>query len=303
MNGSPQQTLHDSGNARRGVTFFLVALLHVCVILGPVWLMGVIDRKPREQMFRVKIGGSALSKGPEVGMPERTPPRPTPPEPAVKPKPIPKEPTIPAVKPNPIPKEPKVPVVKPKPKPKPKPVVKPKPKPKEPTIPAVKPKPKPKPAVKPKPKPKPAVKPKNKPPKRDNMDDVYRPPVSQNMNPHVPVGTRNRAQKYAAKPDHKAPGGGLKVDEAAFARYGKNVERYIYDRWSEPPRSLLGGTFPETTVEITIEEDGRVSSATVVQASSSRAMEESVKHLLSHLDLLPRPPDGRITFRITLKTR
>ena len=253
MNAFPRQALRGSGNARKSVTFFLVALLHVCVILGPEWLMGVIDRKPREQMFRVKIGGSALSKGPEVGMPERTPPRPTPPEPAVKPKPIPKEPTIPAVKP--------------------------------------------------KPKPKPAVKPKNKPPKRDNMDDVYRPPVSQNMNPHVPVGTRNRAQKYAAKPDHKAPGGGLKVDEAAFARYGKNVERYIYDRWSEPPRSLLGGTFPETTVEITIEEDGRVSSATVVQASSSRAMEESVKHLLSHLDLLPRPPDGRITFRITLKTR
>jgi TonB family protein len=278
MNDFPHQPPQDSRYARRGVTFFLVALLHVCVILGPVWLMGVIDRKPKEQMFRVKIGGSALSKGPEVGMPERTPPRPAPPEPEVRPhRP---EPKVPAVKPKP--KEPKVPVVKPKPKPKPKPAVKSKPK--EPTVPTVKPKPKPK-------------------PKRDNMDEVYRPPASQNLNPHVPVGTKDRAQKYAQKPDHKAPGGGLKVDEAAFARYGKNVERYIYDRWSEPPRSLLGGTFPETTVEITIEPDGRVSAAKVVKASSSRAMEESVKHLLAHLDLLPRPPDGRITFRITLKTR
>ena len=303
MNDLPHQPLQDSRYARKGVTFFLVALLHVCVILGPVWLMGVIDRKPREQMFRVKIGGSALSRGPEVGMPERTPPRPAPPEV----KPGPREPAIPAVKPKPVPKEPKVPAVKPKPKPKPKPAVKPRPRPKEPTIPAVKPRPKPKPAVKPKARPQepkvPAVKPKPKPQKRDNMDDVYRPPASQNLNPHVPVGTKDRAQKYATKPDHKAPGGGLKADEAAFARYGKNVERYIYDRWSEPPRSLLGGAFPETTVEITIEADGRVSSAKVVKASSSRAMEESVKLLLAHLDLLPRPPDGRITFRITLKTR
>ena len=303
MNVSPQQTQRGSGSARKSVTFFLVALLHAVLILGPVWLTGIIDRKPKEQMFRVKIGGSALSKGPEVGKPERTPPRPIPPEPPVKPRP--KEPTIPAVKPKPKPKpqEPKIPAVKPKPKPKPKPAVKPKPGPKEPVIPPVKPKPKP--AVKPRPQePKvPAVKPKTKPQKRDNMDDVYRPPVSQNTNPHVPVGTKNRAQQYAQKPDHKAPGGGLKVDEEAFARYGKNVERYIYDRWSEPPRSLLGGAFPETTVEITIEADGRVSSAKVVKASSSRAMEESVRHLLAHLDLLPRPPDGRITFRITLKTR
>ena len=302
MNNFPRQAL-DSGNARRSVTFFLVALLHVGVILGPVWLMGVIDRKPKEQMFRVKIGGSALSKGPEVGMPERTPPRPAPPEPKVhssRP-----EPKIPAVKPKP--KEPRTPVVKPKNRPKPKPAVRPKPK--EPKVPVVKPRPKPEPkvpTVKPRPKPEPnvpAVKPKPKPQKRNDMDDVYRPPVSRNLNPHVPVGTKDRAQKYAAKPDQKAPGGGLKVDEETFARYGKNVERYIYNRWSEPPRSLLAGTFPETTVEITIEADGRVSSAKVVKASSSRAMEESVKHLLAHLDLLPRPPDGKITFRITLKTR
>ena len=301
MSVLPRQSSPASLSARRSVTFFFVVLLHVCLILGPVWLTGVIDRKPKEQMFRVKIGGSALSKGPEVGMPERTPPRPVPSEPAVKPKPKPKEPTVPAVKPRPKPKP------KPAVKPKPKPAVKPKPKPKEPTVPTVKPKTKPKPAVKPKPRPQeptvPAVKPKPKPQKRNEMDDVYRPPAAQNLNPHVPVGTKDRAQQHAAKPDHKAPGGGLKADEAAFARYGKNVERYIYNRWSEPPRSLLGGTFPETTVEITIEADGRVSSAKVVKASSSRAMEESVRHLLAHLDLLPRPPDGRITFRITLKTR
>ena len=297
----PGQAFCGSGNARKSVTFFLVALLHVCVILGPVWLTGIIDRKPREQMFRVKIGASALSKGPEVGKPERTPPRPVPPEPAVKSPP--KEPTVPAVKPKTKPK-PK-PAVKPKPKEPKVPAVKPKPK--DPTVPAVKPRPKPrpKPAVKPPPKEPtvPAVRPKTKPQKRNEMDDVYRPPASRNTNPHVPVGTKDRAQQHASKPDHKPPGGGLKVDEAAFARYGRNVERYIYNRWSEPPRSLLGGTFPETTVEITIEEDGRVSSAKVVKASSSRAMEESVRHLLSHLDLLPRPPDGRITFRITLKTR
>ena len=165
MSGLPRQSPPASLSARRSVTFFFVALLHAGLIMGPVWLTGVIDRKPKEQMFRVKIGGSALSQGPEVGMPERTPPRPVPPEPAVKPKAKPKEPTVPTVKPKP------------------------------------------------------------KPQKRSDMDDVYRPPASQNTNPHVPVGTKDRAQQHAAKPDHKPPGGGLKADEAAFARYGKNVER------------------------------------------------------------------------------
>ena len=279
--------------------YLVIAAAHAILLFGPLLLLDALNKRPpKENTFRVKIGGSELSKGPDVGMSERKPPKPPAPPapepkvPAVKPKP---EPKVPAVKPKP---EPKVPVVKPKPvPPKPKPVVKPKPKP------AVKPKP----VVKPKPKPapkqvKPVVKPKPKP-KSNPMDGVYQDNSKPNLNPKVPVGNRDRSQKYAPKADHKAPGGGSKVDEAQFVRYGKNVENYIYSRWAEPPRALLRGEFPETVVEITIEANGKVSSAKIVRASANASMEESVKALLSQLDFLPRPPDGRITFRITLKTR
>lgn len=290
----------------RVLLYLVIAAAHAVLLFGPLLLLDVLNKRtPKENAFRVKIGAAELSQGPEVGMPERkppvppAPPAPEPKVPAVKPKP---EPKVPVVKPKPVPPKPKPVAPKPKPKPVPqkvKPAVKPKP---EPKVPVVKPRPKPvKPVVKPRKKPvKPVVKPKSK---TNPMDGVYQEPSKPNMNPKVPVGTRDRSQKYAPKADHKAPGGGRKADEAQFVRYGKNVENYIYSRWAEPPRALLRGEFPETVVEITIEANGRVSAAKVVRASGNASMEESVKALLSQLDLLPRPPDGRITFRITLKTR
>ena len=296
----------------RVLLYLVIAAAHAVLLFGPLLLLDALNKRtPKENTFRVKIGAAELSKGPDVGMPERkppvppVPPAPEPKVPAVKPKP---EPKVPVVKPKPVPPKPKPVPAKPKPKPKPKnkpvpqkprPVVKPKP---EPKVPVVKPKPKPvKPVVKPRKKPvKPVVKPK---PKTNPMDGVYQDNSKPNMNPKVPVGTRDRSQKYAPKADHKDPGGGRKVDEAQFVRYGKNVENYIYSRWAEPPRALLRGEFPETVVEITIEANGKVSSAKIVRASGNVSMEESVKALLSQLDLLPRPPDGRISFRITLKTR
>lgn len=292
----------DPGIKRRSVTFTVVVLCHLLVFMGPVLLTGIISKKtPKDNMFRVKIGGEKLSAGHMVGMPERTPLPKAHPEPEI-PVSVP-EPGIPAPRRA---SEPAVPVVKPKPKPRPK--VKPAQKrikrPKavtrkkrEPAVPTVKPKAKTKTTRKIQKK---TIK---RPQKRNPLDDVYRPPNQPNLNPAVPTGNRNRAQKYAKKADYRAPGGGRKTDEAAFARYGRNVERYIYSRWSEPPRSLLRGALPETVIEITIESNGRVSAAKVVKSSGNTPMEESVKALIAGLDLLPRPPEGQITFRITLKTR
>lgn len=294
MTSPRNKSLTARSARRRAVMFVLVALLHAGLILGPLWMFDLFEkRKPEENMFRVKIGAAELSKGPVTGMPERLPPPPPAP-------PIPPEPVIPAPPKPQIPAEPRIPVVKPKPKPKPKPKTKPKPKPK--------PRPEPKVPVK-----KRVVKPRQKKqtparkrpvkPRRDPMDDVYRDPNPPNLNPRVPVGRSNRAQQYAPKADHKTPGGGRKVDEAVWARYSQNVERYIYSRWTEPPRSLLGDDLPETVVQITIEANGKVSAAQIVRSSGNRSMESSVQALLASLDLLPRPPEGRITFRITLKTR
>lgn len=304
MNHFPEPST-DPGIKRRSVTFSVVVLCHLLVFMGPVLLTGIISpKKPKDNMFRVKIGGEKLSHGPMVGMPERTPPPKVPSEPEV-PVSVP-EPKIP-VRPQRRVAEPAVPVVKPKPKPRPK--VKPAKKqvkrrkitPRKKRKPAV-------PAVKPKPKPETPRKIRKKTvrrsvKKRNPMDDVYRPRQQPNINPSVPIGNRNRAQKYGKKADNRAPGGGKQTDETAFVHYGRNIERYIYSRWSEPPRSLLRGTFPETMIEVTIEANGRVSAAKVVKSSGNAPMEESVKALIAGLDLLPRPPAGRITFRISLKTR
>ena len=307
------KSLSAYSSRRRAVMFVLVALIHAGLIVGPLWMFDLFEkRKVRENMFRVKIGASELSKGPVTGMPERIPPRHLP---------IPSEPVIP-VPPRPrIPAEPRVELVKPKTKTKPKTSprlkkkIKPKPKVKprrEPEVPmrkkVVKPRPEPripakKRVVKPLRKKQDPVQRKPVKPKRDPMDDVYRDPNPPNLNPKVPVGSRNRAQQYAPKADHKTPGGGRRVDEAVWAKYSQNVERYIYSRWTEPPRSLLGDELPETVVQITIEADGKVSAAQIVRSSGNRPMETSVQALLAGLDLLPRPPEGRITFRITLKTR
>ncbi|MBR2372700.1 MAG: TonB family protein [Lentisphaeria bacterium] len=297
-----------TGAKRRTFTFIVVILCHVLALMGPVWIAGVTaKRKTEENMFRVKIGGTKLSQGPMVGMPERTPPPKKQREPQI---PIPPaEPQIPVVAPRKI-AEPAIPRVSPRPRPEvtPKPKVRRPPvkkvpkrsriaprKQREPIVPTVKPKPKVQRKFQ-----KKIVK---RQVKNNPLDGVFRPPNSPNLNPAVPVGNRNRAQKYAPKADNRTPGGGRKADEETFRRYGRNVERYIYSRWSEPPRTLLRGNFPETVIEITIEADGRVSEAKIVKPSNSIAMEESVKALISSLDLLPRPPEGRITFRITLKTR
>ncbi|MBE6384737.1 MAG: TonB C-terminal domain-containing protein [Lentisphaerae bacterium] len=297
-----------SSASRRGVTFFLVALLHLCAVFGPLMFWDMLNKRtPKENAFRVKIGAAELSKGPDVGMPERKLPQPPPPEPLLPPAPqTPKqvaEPKLPVVKPKPQPK----PKTKPKPKSKPAPKAKPKPKVTKKKTPPKKKISEPKLVKRPVKPPKKTVKPvpkKKTPQKRkNNMDDVFQDNTPVNINPRVPVGNRNRSQKYAPKQDNKTPGGGRKVDEAAFQRYGKNVENYIYSRWAEPPRALLRGEFPETVIEITIAANGRVQSAKVIRASGNRAMEDSVQALLSQLDLLPRPPDGRITFQITLKTR
>lgn len=296
----------NSSASRRGITFFLVAFLHLCAVFGPLMFWDMLNsRKPKENAFRVKIGAAELSKGPDVGMPERKLPQPPAPEPQLPPAPKPPKQVA----------EPKIPVLKPKAKPKTKPKSKP--------VPKAKPKQKPKvtkkktppkkkisepklvkrPVKPPKKTVKPAPKKKTPQKRKNNMDDVFQDNTPVNINPRVPAGNRNRSQKYAPKQNNKTPGGGRKVDEAAFQRYGKNVENYIYSRWADPPKALLRGEFPETVVEITIEANGRVSSARIIRASNSRAMEESVQALLSQLDLLPRPPDGRITFQITLKTR
>ena len=273
--------------------FCVVFGIHLAVISG-ICLSGLSSRlfPPKKEIpFKVKLGASTPSRGPVVGPPERTRPRPA--APKAEPKPV-----VPKPEPKP---EPKPVVPKPEPKPvvpKPKPVPKSRPKPK--TTPKRNAKPEPRiPAPKPK---TPVAKPPKKPESRTEREqrEVYRPPAgANNFNPNVPIGSRNAAQLHAPKSDNRTPQGGLTPDEEA---YNGKLRSFLYAKWVQPNRILLGDELPSAVIEIEIDGAGNVRSAKIAQPSGNRTMDESVRRLLAVLDRLPAPPGGRArTLAVMLK--
>ena len=256
----------------------------------------------KEIPFKVKIGAATPSHGPVVGPPERRRPRPEPPAPPAPPKPKP-EPPAPKPKPKPKPVKPKPEPPAPKSKPKSKPV-KPKPEPPAPKAKPAKTKPKQKP-VKPrtatKPTPEPAAPPSRQPSRVEREQrEVYRPPAgSNNFNPNVPIGSRDAAQVYAPKPDHRTPQGGLTPDDEA---YNRRLMLFIKDRWHPPASIQLQHDLPSPTIEIEIDGAGNVRASKLLTPSGNRAMDDSARRLLKVLDRLPTPPKGLPrTLQIVLK--
>ncbi|MCQ2379787.1 MAG: TonB family protein [Victivallaceae bacterium] len=263
-----------------------VFVVHLGLVFIPLIFSLVTDwlKPPKQNAFRVKIGGRELSHGPEVGPPERK--RPGAPGPSA----------TPAKKPDPTP------TPKPTPKPAPKPTPKPKPVQKKPT--PKKAVPKKTTAKKPVQKKTADKKQNTKKPAKPQMseadkkkaemerlqNEVYRPSGGgTNFNKNVPIGTRDRAQEYG-KQDNRTPGGGATESEE---EYGKILVNYIKMRWSEPPKTLLGDSRPSVKIELDIMADGRVASSRIVKASGNSAMDRSVKALLDVLDRVPTPLNGR----------
>ena len=265
-----------------------VFLIHV-LVLGVPLLWGVLDNffsPPKLNAFRVKIGPKELSHAPEVGKPERARPGAgAPAEPEV---------VVPAP-------EPEVVVPAPKPKPTPRPVVKKQVK--KPVKKQVK-KTVRKPAAKPvkKQTKKSALQAVKRPArkKRDLQSEVYRPPAGtnelrtghsgRNLNPHVPIGSRDRGQALG-KADHRSPGGGLQED---MEKYNEKAGMYLKNVWIQPPKSLLGNALPAVIIEIAVSSDGRVLAKKIVKKSGIQAMDESVKNLLDRLDRMPVPPRNTV---------
>ena len=142
--------------------------------------------------------------------------------------------------------------------------------------------------------------------KRKERESVYNPaqdgPIGDggnNLNPNVPVGNKDRAQAHGQQ-DNRSPGGGARVKLAEYAN--RSLLPYLKSRWKQPPDSLLGGKRPSVDIALTIGTTGKVERAVIKRASGVAAMDESVKILLAGLDILPRPPEGKVDIAITLQT-
>lgn len=296
----------------RGKIFTHVLVIHLLILFGPIGYLAFENWRnpPEENAFRVKIGGRELSHDWEVGPPERRPPSPNPgaaaPEPAAPepevPEPAPRvaEPAAPKIAPPPRIKEPAAPKVKrtarqqAKPKTKPKPKTRPKSSAKQSSRSTAKPKSSSRSRT--------STRPRNV---AEAQRQVYRPGNSgkigggSNYNAAVPIGSRDVGQAYG-KPDHRTPGGGAK-DEFDMC-YGIRVGNYLKYRWTQPPRSLLGGRLPEVLIQLSIAADGRVTDARVLKPSGVKAMDESIERMLAGLDRVPTPPNGKVTFQLVMRT-
>lgn len=294
----------------------VVALVHIGFIVIPILYRSISAKisPPKENVFRVKLGGKDLSTGPNVGKPERLRPRntiennPV----ATEPVPVPVEPVLPKkeikqVKEVPVKKEIKKQVV-------PKKVVKTKPKVKTNPKPKVKKTPVPKITKKVKPtkqtKVNRPVKAKNKLTKntrqnknrrpkniKEAQSQVYRPPSGQNTNLAVPIGNRDAGQVNGPV-SSKLPGGGQKI---AIERYARSLGIYLKSRWNEPPKSLLKGTLPQTIVALTIAADGRIVGYQITSPSGNESMDNSVLLMLKNLDRVPSPPGGNLAIEIVMQ--
>jgi TonB family protein len=264
---------------------------------------------PKENVFRVKLGGKELSTGPNVGKPERLRPRNTIEDKAVAKEipSVPVEPTLPKTEVKQITKVPQVKEAKPLPKPKKvvknkakvKPKVKAKPTKKtkkiQPTNQAKVNKPtKAKNKVTKKTNKNQRKKPKNT---KDAQSQVYRPPSGRNTNLAVPIGNKDAGQ-VKGPVTSKLPGGGQQV---AIERYARALGIYLKSRWNEPPKSLLQGSLPQTVVALTIASDGRIVEYKITSPSGNEAMDNSVILMLRNLDRVPVPPNGNLAIEIVMQ--
>ena len=289
----------------------VVALIHIGFLIIPIIYRSISSKisPPKENVFRVKLGGKELSTGPNVGKPERLRPRNTIEDKAVAKEipSVPVEPTLPKTEVKQITKVPKVKEAKPLLKPKK--VVKNKAK--------VKPKVKAKPTKKTK-KIQPTnqakvnkpTKAKNKVTKKTNQNQrkkpknikdaqsqVYRPPSGRNTNLAVPIGNKDAGQ-VKGPVTSKLPGGGQQV---AIERYARALGIYLKSRWNEPPKSLLQGSLPQTVVALTISSDGRIAGFQITSPSGNEAMDNSVLLMLKNLDRVPVPPNGNLAIEIVMQ--
>lgn len=163
-------------------------------------------------------------------------------------------------------------------------------------------KPKKKTPPKPKPKPKPKkkryldpnqIKISKKEVKHENIDDLE--PISAE---DLQKELNKKFQKYKFKPKNTQ---GNRPPGNISQNYFDQVSAVIYQTWQQPGKSEIGNRLPTVDVDITVDGNGRVTKARISRKSGIAPMDISAARLLKNLRTLPRPPNGRMTFTVTLE--
>lgn len=83
--------------------------------------------------------------------------------------------------------------------------------------------------------------------------------------------------------------------------YFDKVSAVIYQTWQQPGKSELGRRFPTVDVDITVDGNGRILTSRISRKSGIVPMDISAHRLLKDLRSLPKPPNGKTTFTVTLE--
>jgi len=197
--------------------------------------------------------------------------------------------------PAPVIEKPK-PTVKKPPKVEQKPIVK-KPKVKKPVV--KKPKVK-KPVVK---KPK-VTKPVVKKPKTKILkpEDIFKPEEVVKPKPRKVTKFDPKKFKDRLKSKDNVVPRDVKVDNSKhIASFYESVGTFLYDRWTPPSATRLGGRHPKAVVTVNINSMGRILSWKISTSSGYISVDESIKQLMNSTRQLPVPPNGIRKFDITLR--
>jgi TonB family protein len=88
---------------------------------------------------------------------------------------------------------------------------------------------------------------------------------------------------------------------SSILSYYDEISQYLYSRWQQPSRSVLGNKIPVVNVKITVDAYGNIKNYSITSLSGISAMDASIKSLLQNLSNLPKPPDGAMTIDVSLE--
>ncbi len=74
--------------------------------------------------------------------------------------------------------------------------------------------------------------------------------------------------------------------------YYSRVASFLYGRWQQPNKELLGNAKPSVDVKVVVDASGRILSAAIVSKSGVMVMDSSVERLFAEVKSLPVPPKG-----------
>ena len=111
-----------------------------------------------------------------------------------------------------------------------------------------------------------------------------------NTNMNVPIGQRDRGQRFGKQNNATPAGGATEAEE----KYWDRVDKFFTERWKRPAGVLVSDD-TSVVVYIKIDHTGRVLQAKIQTPSGNTAVNRSAELMLQHLDRIPQPPPGVAT--------